>query len=52
MGEHQHTKVYHCQSDRWYGKTKEGQSMTEADAKAKNFRRTTGRPASSSVVAL
>jgi len=32
------TKVFHREGDRWYGKTKHGKYMTEADALAAGFR--------------
>jgi hypothetical protein len=40
------SKVYHCQKDRWYGKTKQGEYMSEADAKAKGNRPDHNKPCS------
>jgi hypothetical protein len=40
------SKVYHCSDDRYYGKTKQGEYMTEADALAKGNHASHGKACS------
>lgn len=38
------TKVYHCPSDRWYGKTNKGEYMSQSQAQAQGYRPDHNKP--------
>jgi hypothetical protein len=38
------TKIYHREGDRWYGKTKHGKFMSEADAVKEGYRASKNGP--------
>ena len=40
------SKVYHCEKDEWYGKTKRGEYMTQSEAKAAGARAARGKECS------
>lgn len=40
------SKTYHCSTDKWYGKTKDGEYMTEQAAKSAGYHPDHGKPCS------